>query len=375
MLRRLTVLALAAAALALFAVPASARVPASWIGAEADGPLVGGKVDLNYQLGKMRHAGAGSVRFSIFWDLAQPYASWADVPASQLSNFIDVNGMPTDWSRSDKLVGLAVQHGLRPLPVIQRAPEWAREHPKLDNSPPSSSGVTAYANFLSDVVHRYGHHGAFWNERPDLPHRPVGRWQVWNEPDGSRDWSDQPGIPAYVQLLKPAHDAIKAADPKAKVVLAGLVGRSWKDLAQVYRLGGRKYFDVAAIHPFTLKLVNVMKILKWSRRAMRRHHDAHKPLVVSEMSWPSAQGKVSHYYGFEVTQKGEARKLTAAYKRLAHHRRQLHLDGVFWSTWLSRDRSRSYSFDYAGLLRYRHGRAIAKPAYHAFKRVAHRLER
>src|SRR4051794_38331501 len=374
MLRARTVVVLAAVALALFAVPASARVPASWIGAEADGPMVSGKVDLSHQLKKMHRAGAGSVRFSIFWDLAQPYASWDDVPASQLSRFVGA-GVPTDWARIDQMVGEAVKHGLRPLPVVQRAPEWAREHPKLDNSPPSASGVTAYANFLTDVVKRYGHHGEYWNEHPEVPRRPIGRWQVWNEPDGSRDWSDQPGIPGYVKLLKPAHDAIKAADPKAKVVLAGLVGRSWRDLAQVYKEGGRRYFDVAAIHPFTLKLVNVMKILKWSRQVMRRHHDAHKPLVISEMSWPSAQGKVKHYYGFEVTPRGEASKLTAAYKKLAHHRRQLRLDGVFWSTWLSYDRSRSYSFDYAGLLRFKNGKVIAKPAYRAFKRVAHRLER
>jgi hypothetical protein len=331
-------------------------VPKGWLGVMADGPLSDGAVNVDGEFGAMSRARVGAVRFAIYWDLAQPDQSGA-----------------TNFGPSDSYVAAAARRGLRLLPVVMRAPVWARKHPDRQNSPPSVDGIDAYAAFLTQLIGRYGPAGSFWAEHPELPVQPIRQWQIWNEPDGSHDWSDQPGLPAYMPLLRRAHAAVKAADPGAKVVLAGLVGRSWEHLAEVYRRGGRRYFDMAAIHPFTESVKNVMRLIRNARTTMRRHGDARKPLVLSELSWPSAKHKTKYTYGFEVSERDQAKRLSAAVLAIARERRSLRIDALYWSTWVSYDRSKLYSFDYAGLRKTRSGKVVRKPAFYAFQRVARTL--
>ncbi len=56
-----------------------------------------------------------------------------------------------------------------------------------------------------------------------------------------------------MRLLGAAYSAVKAADPGATVVTAGLPNFSWKDLETLYRAGLRAkgHFDAVAVHPFT----------------------------------------------------------------------------------------------------------------------------
>ena len=226
-------------------------------------------------------------------------------------------------------------------------------------------------------MRRYGPQGTFWAANPQLPRLPVRQWQVWNEPAGSRDWSEQPGLPRYVALLRRAHDALKAADPGAQVVLGGLVGRSWEQLAEVYRRGGRRYFDVAAIHPFSRYVTQRgADRAPRARTVMRRHGDARKPLVLSELSWPSAKGKTSVRYGFEETERGQAQRLRdggpgarRAAPRAAYPGALLEqLDQL-------RPRSAAPRSTTRGCGASTRGRVVAKPAFYAFRRVARRLER
>lgn len=372
-------LTLAVCVAALQASSAAAQrqrtVPHGFLGTIADGPLFDARVDFDREVGVMADAGVESVRFAIYWDTAQPYASASEVPLEQRGLFSNEGGVPTDFTAIDRFVAVAARRRLLLLPVVVRGPRWAREHPDLPNSPPSASGIGAYARFLAALVRRYGVRGRFWAANPRLPRLPVRQWQVWNEPAGERDWSDQPGIGGYVELLRPAYRAVKAVDPGAQVLLAGLVGRSWEQLADVYRRGGGRYFDAAAIHPFSNRLGNVMKILRLSRAVMRRHGDARKPLVVTELSWPSAKGKTALTYGFETTEGGQARRLRSALLEIAAHRRRLRIPAVYWSSWLSYDRDPRNSFDYAGLRRLQGDRVVAKPAYYAFRRVASELTR
>jgi hypothetical protein len=361
--------------LAAAPAPATAAVPQGFLGVVADGPLFDPRVDLTGEIGVMARAGVQSTRFSIYWDAAQPYASVQDIPADQGARFSDEAGVPTDWATVDRFVSLTAARHLRLLPVVLRAPAWAREHPELQNSPPSVAGRDAYARFLAALVRRYGPRGTFWSANPRLPRTPIRQWQIWNEPAGVRDWSDQPGIPGYAKLLPAAYRAVKAADPGARVVLAGLVGRSWDQLAQLYRLGAGRYFDAVAIHPFSAKISNVVKILRLARQVMRRRGDAGKPLLVTELSWPSAKGRTTVKYGFEMTEHGQAARLRAALAAIAADRRRLRIASVYWSSWLSYDRDPNYPFDYAGLRRLDGDRVVAKPAYFAFRQVARRLER
>jgi hypothetical protein len=376
--------ALCVAVLAVLVWPAGASaaqrkprpLPLGFIGMLADGPLMTDpRVDMGQEVALMRSSGVQSVRFTIYWDQAQPYATAADVPAAQAGRFAVEGGVPTDLQAIDRFVGLAAQNGLRMQPVVLRAPAWAAEHPGLEASPPSAPGMAAYARFLQVLIGRYGPHGSFWSAHPEVGRVPIRRWQIWNEPGGSYDWSDQPAWPAYVALLRQSYTAVKAADPKAKVILAGLVGHSWEELREVYRHGGGRYFDVAAVHPFTLQMSNFRLILRLVRRVMGHYGDARKPLALTEVSWPSGKDVIIRPFGYEVTPRGQARKITAVYRKMASERRRFRIAGLYWSTWMSYDRDITYPFDFAGIRRFDGTQVIAKPAFFAFRRVAHRLER
>jgi len=187
-------------------------------------------------------------------------------------------------------------------------------------------------------------------------------------------WLDQPFAPDYVGLLRATRRELRQADPRARIVLAGLVYDSWDALEQVYRAGGRRWFDAVALHPFTRRPDDVLRILERNRIVMTRHGDASKPLLLSELSWPSSLGRIPVRYGYETDERGQGRRLTRALRMLAAHRRRLGIRRVYWYTWLTRETSQSYPFDYAGLRRLQATRVRSKPALRAYRRTALSLE-
>src|SRR5205085_6557189 len=101
----------------------------------------------------------------------------------------------------------------------------------------------------------------------------ITQWQIWNEPSIGYYWS-QPFQLTYVALLREARNAVKRADPTAKIVLAGLANFSWKALAQIYAVpGARSLFDIVAVHPYTAQAQGVITILDQVRQVMDRYGD------------------------------------------------------------------------------------------------------
>jgi hypothetical protein len=76
--------------------------------------------------------------------------------------------------------------------------------------------------------------------------------------------------------------------------------------APVYAAGGRGLFDLAAAHPFSARVSNVVKIVGLVRREMRGAVDARTPLLVTEMSWSSGAGRSTLNSGWETTEAGQA---------------------------------------------------------------------
>lgn len=378
MRRLLLSLALAASLAALAPAAAGARphVPASFFGVLADGPLLGrtdAQLTSEFQL--MRSSGAGTVRIVVYWADAQPAAPGSALPAGWTAGR---GGVPTDLAPVDRLFAQAARQRLDVLPVVVRAPAWDRVQPDTLGSPPGDDA--AYGNFLATLVDRYGPHGSFWAQHPELPRRPQRTWQLWNEPDITMYWSvHRNWAKSYVALLRAGRGALRAADPGARVVLAGLANFSWKDLDAVYRAGGRGLFDVAAVHPFTRRPQDAVRIVRYNRQVMARHRDARKPVMVTELSWPADQGKVRHPLGIETTLAGQATRLRAAYRALAAKRRAYRIDTVVWSTWMAPDYGSQVWWDWSGLRRLDPknpaGAAINTPALAAFRAVARSLER
>jgi hypothetical protein len=376
--------ALASAALglpppALAASPApkvqtGAPVPPGFVGVDADGPLFDPTAHLNLdrQLDQMVADGVESVRTAFSWAAAQPYASSADVPAEQKSEFTNVGGLPTDFAATDQLVGLAAQRGLTLLPTVLYSPGWDAKTNHDGLATPKSPAP--YANFLTALVHRYGPHGSYWSSHPGIPRLAIRTWQIWNEPNLAYYWP-QPFAAGYVTLLRAAHGAIKRADPGAKVVLAALTNFAWKSIGRIYRQrGARHLFDIVAVNGFTKTPNNVIVYLRIMRNALIHLGDGHKPLLATEVSWPSAQGRSPQHFDFNTTEAGQARNIAAVLPMLGAMRTQLGLIGFYYYTWVGDQTPHAMAFSFAGLLDLKRGALVAKPALSAFRQGALTLE-
>lgn len=388
--RRLPALKMLLAALAavlLIASPAGAarraaapRVPAGFIGTVVGEPLfpdLSASSTFSRQLDSMVASGVESVRAVFDWSVAQPYANWGQVPDDQRSRFSTdgVDDVPTDFTAFDALVAAAARRHVSVLPIVISAPGWDGQTFK--------GGMLAiprhdapYAAFCAALARRYGSHGTFWR---GVGHpRPVTAWQIWNEPNVPAFWPAGHFAPRYVGLLRAAHAAIKGADPHAKIVLAGLANYSWRGLRAIYQLrGARHLFDVVGLHPYTRTPQGVVTILGYARRVMRRYGDGAKPIIADEISWPSSQGKTIHDngYDFATTERGQARMIAQALPLLAANRTRLGLAAVYYYTWVSIEDPHGYAFGYSGLLKYRDGTFVRKPALGAFRHAALALER
>jgi hypothetical protein len=371
-----TVSVSAAANAAPRAHAASVRVPSTFVGVDADGPMLDpsrSRLNIGRQFSSMVAAGIGSVRLAFNWAKAQPYQTMADVPAGQRSRFTDIGGVPTNFSQTDQFVELATQRGLTLLPTILYTPSWdAIDNPKGVDYP---ADPAPYAAYLTALVDRYGPHGSFWSAHPRLPRMPIREWQIWNEENLSYYWA-QPFAPGYAALLHAAHDAIKAADPGAKVVLGALTNFAWQSIGQLGDVpGSRSWFDIASVNAFTKKPADVILYLKLVRRALDTIHDGRTPLIASELSWPSALGVTPDAYDFDTTEAGQAHNISLLLPMLGANRRRLRLQSFYYYTWISVEIYGSQDFAFAGLIgQTSYGRVFTKPALAAFTKGALALE-
>ena len=345
--RPILVAALALLLTLVAAGPAAAATPRGFFGVMLDGPALEPGIELDAETRTMAASGVGSVRAAFYWRTMQPR-----------------QGEPIDFAETDRLVASAARARLRVFPTIFRAPAWATGGDQREGAVPRDPAT--YANFVAEVVRRYGRGGSFW-ATAGVPVVPIFSWQVWNEPDIGRYWQGTPWAPTYVPLLRAAGPAIKGADPQAQVVAAGLTNESWNDLRKLYDAGAKGLFDAAAIHPFSRRPTNVVKIVRLARRVMRQHGEAGKPLILSEISWSSGKGRSTLNYGWETTERGQAARIRQILPMLAAERRRSRIQAVYWYTWLSPAPGEKESFSYAGLRRMQSGKPVNKPALRAFR--------
>jgi hypothetical protein len=336
--------------------------------------LFNSHVDLAGQLSKMTASGVKRLRVDFDWAAAQPYARCSQVPGGCRGQFVvGPGGVPTNFTLTDDIVTLADRRGLSLLPVVIFSPSWdtsSKAGPPTHDRP--------YGLYLKALVQRYGPHGTFWSDHRSLRRNPITEWQIWNEPDIRQYWRIQPFARSYVALLRAAHQAIKAADPRATVVLAALTNYGWRDLASIYRVhGSRDLFDTVAADVYTGHPRGVITILRYYRHVMAEHGDGGKPITATEVGWPSDRGVAPRNPPFSTTERGQAAKLARLLPLLAQHRQQLRLTGFFYYTWMTTDRGGPLTwYFYSGLLRFDPSthKITAKPAYWAFRRTVRGLE-
>jgi len=149
-----------------------------------------------------------------------------------------------NWSAIDRMVNSAVAHDMTILGVVDSTPTWAG----VSGGAPLSAAPAdpaEFASFMGALATRYK--------------GKIGAYEIWNEPNGYQFWSPAPDAAAYTALLKAAYPVIKAADPNAVVIAAGLgsvisFGTLTIDpvtyLQEMYDAGAQGYFDAVAYHPY-----------------------------------------------------------------------------------------------------------------------------
>ena len=376
MIRACFLSVLAAALLAALVVPAAASarrsVPQSFMGVSLDATLLADEARLDGEMAGMARSGVESVRAVFAWNRAQPVPNFDHVPPSERSRYVDVAGVPTSFERTDAIVRRAVLLNHSVLPIVIRRPGWvATRRDDGSYSPPRSS--VGFANYLRALVARYGPSGSYWTAHPELPRLPLRHWQIWNETNLFEEWASQPYARGYVAMLRASRAAIRSVDPGGKLVLGGFPNRSWKEIERVHRAGGRPLYDVVAANVYTADPKGVIRVLRRVRRAMARMGDRRKPLWVTEFGWSgSPDGK--RRVPWETTMRGQANRLTTAYRLLARNRRSLRLQRAYWFTWVSEtNRFRRWETR-TGLRRLRRGRLSSTPALTAYRRFAARAE-
>lgn len=364
-MQRLLILLAATAAMLAAASPAEAAkrtVPRGFYGVMWDrAATLAPLAEQEQQWSLMARSGVEGVRTVFNWALAQPQPG------------------VTDFAYTDRLVSLAALHNIELLPVVRTTPTWAALDPFQRGSPPKN--VSDFAAYLQALVARYGPTGSFWVAHPELPRRPLRKWQIWNEPHLKLWWNTEgrsttAWAPEYARLLKASKAAIEALDPGATIVLAALADYAWDHLARLNRFKIGRHYDVAALNLFTARPKLVMKGVLFFRRAMRRGGAGRKPVWLTEATWPAGKGRVSRptaawQRAWYTTDAGMAQRLRGIYATAATNKRRLRIGRVYWYTWASAYADNDL-FDYGGLIRYSGGVYEERPALASYAASARR---
>jgi polysaccharide biosynthesis protein PslG len=192
------------------------------------------------------------------------------------------------WEQPDFAARAADYYGLGLLVRLDHPPDWAFSATEDEVQP--GIDLEAYVGFVTAVARRY--------------RDQVQGYIVWNEPNLGREWAGrQPDPAAYATLLCQASAALKAADPAATVVSAGLAPTNGGDgavddrlfLEDMYESGAGACFDVLGAHAYGFGHppddprgahdgLNLARLLDL-RRIMAVHGGSEAPVWITELGW------------------------------------------------------------------------------------------
>jgi len=312
---------------------------------------------------KIQKAGADVVRIPMNWSHVQAEPGDCEPrPAHGVCN----------WVNLDAQVGNAAEAGARIIPILSDVPGYI--YRQTTRPPLNGEARAGWEDFVDAAVRRYGPDGEFWKTsftNPPYegePH-PIEEWQVWNEPNGKQYFYPEPSAKKYAYLVSLTADVIRAADPAAQVLLAGMFGTAEiplkKFLREMYTVPGiEDGFDAIAVHPYSKNVHEVELQIKWARQEAKRAGDDDVRVWVTELGWGSGEGD----HPLERGEAGQAKLLGRSFHVLGKHHRDWNVDGVIWFTWEDRIDDTVCQFcQSAGLFDYR-GRS--KQSYAAFQAVS-----
>lgn len=233
------------------------------------------------------------------------------------------------WKDLDAITAAAQRNNVKLLIVFLRSPTWAEPNHGV---PKDQAGKQAYATALNEIAKRY--------------QGKIAAFEVWNEQNLAAETGGQVNVGEYVELLKLAFPAVKAADPRAFVLYGGLTPTGLNDpaiavddalyLQQSYEYNGgevKQYFDVLGVHPggqnnppdtlwpdkpgpgpgwqdsrsFYFRRVEDI------RAVMEKFGDGNKQIWFTEFGWTTKNQAKGYEYGQFNSEEDQAKYLVEAY--------------------------------------------------------------
>jgi hypothetical protein len=183
------------------------------------------------------------------FDWAEGYISWADAGAGPDFNWVSVDNQLRQFVPAVRYVLLRVS-GPPPSGI---------------GLPPASSGdLAAFQNLAAALS---SHVSETWRTQG----LETVAYQIWNEPNLGYEWGGAPSAAQYTALLQAGYRGVKAGDPQAIVVTAGLattggtaaelrfaqqfygtsqVTPDLTFLRNMFEHGAKGYFDALGSHPY-----------------------------------------------------------------------------------------------------------------------------
>ena len=234
-------------------------------------------------------AGAGLNVGGNFFYSGPTYSAIAAANPSFVRFFLFWSEMEPQPGKYDQFALQAYDHAIASLAgrakvllVVVGSPPWANGGSTDTRTPPDPQAYAAFTGFLA------GHFAG-----------RVSAYEIWNEEDATTWWTGDVG--RYATQLHLAHNAIKAADPAAKVVVGGLTGNDFHYLKALYAAGAKGNFDVVSDHTDTACNLNPPSsyfrdpdsaIDQFSFLGYRSVHevmvangDGNLPIWLTEMGW------------------------------------------------------------------------------------------
>jgi polysaccharide biosynthesis protein PslG len=341
--RKTAALALAAALVIAMAFASTAQaVPAKFWGVVPQNALT------PEQFQRLGNGGVESVRIPI---------GWADLQSQSGGQF--------NWGGVDEVVERAARAGIDVLPTVTGAPAWAVPIVSVPGGggtkapahlPAKGAAAAAWKAMLEEAARRYGPNGSFWASHPGVPVRPIRTWQIWNEPN-FKYFVAKPNPTEYGALVKISTSALKAVDPGAQTILAGLFSQPKGGryvrlvkgkkklvngtnvnyfasyfLEQMYKTtpGVKSKFAGVSLHPYTGSWKYLTPEIEEVRKVLTAYGDGRKGLFITELGWSSGPPASDGSNGFAKGPAGQARELKNSFKLLKAKQRAWRIQRLYW---------------------------------------------
>jgi len=222
-----------------------------------------------------------------------------------------------DFAAEDAAVDDSRARGLTTIGLLAYDAPWAASDGDIATPPDPQK----FAAFVEETVKHFA-------GRVDI-------WELWNEPNVSTFWKPRGDGFEYAKLLAAASPAVRRGNPKATIVLAGLLyheeaivvgADSFLEDAFTFNPDLGSLFDVLALHPYVRYPPQAPPEQDDSReqpvgemiarmRALLAYYGAPKPIWVTEYGWP-IYGTVDEAAQARFTVRGAVEAMAAGAERV-----------------------------------------------------------